>query len=163
MHDEARHWVERQVAELGPFATVLEIGSRDINGGVRDLFPSGYTGLDIAEGDGVDIVADAADWRPDKGYDCVVSCEVFEHTPRWREICATAFAALKPQGVAILTMAGPARGPHSGIDGLEVHPGEHYENVAPDDLERTLRLVGFTDLELGSNPGDLYAVARRCS
>ena len=66
---------------------VLEIGSLNINGTVRDFFNAEeYVGVDVAEGAGVDVVAygqevDAADgW-----FDCVVSAECFEHNPFWRE------------------------------------------------------------------------------
>lgn len=150
----------KQVTRFGPFSPTLEIGSRNINGGVRDLFPD-CTGIDIAAGPGVDIVADAATWKPDKSYGAVVSCEVFEHVENWPDLVATAVRALKRGGLVILTMAGPGREPHSGIDGGPVHDGEFYANVEPHDLELTLKAAGFHDIELGSQPGDLYAVARR--
>lgn len=57
---------------------VLEIGSLDINGGVRGLFADCvYTGIDVAPGPGVDIVCQGQDYdAPDSTYDSVICCEV---------------------------------------------------------------------------------------
>src|SRR5688572_27389603 len=109
MHPEAFAWV-RQHAPAGP-VSVLDVGGRNINGTVRDLFPSAawYRSIDLLPGLGVDIVADAAVWTPDREYDVVVCCEVFEHTADWRLILDTILRALRPGGLAILTMAGPGR------------------------------------------------------
>ena len=80
MHPEAYEWV-RPHATSEP-VEVLDIGGRNINGTSRDHFPHAtrFTVIDIAEGPGVDVVADAATWTPDRSYDVVVCTEVFEHT-----------------------------------------------------------------------------------
>lgn len=162
MHTEAFAWVQRH-ATTEP-VKVLDIGGRNINGSVRDLFPNAtvYTALDIRVGDGVDVVADAATWTPDREYDVVVSCEVFEHTGSWPQICATAFKACAPGGVFIATMAGPGRPAHSAVDGgWELHPGEYYGNVDPGRLERELKTCGFLDITVDQqfSPADVRAVA----
>lgn len=163
MHEAARTWVARHVP-MDPFATVLDLGGRDINGSVRPLFPKAitYTVVDINPGEGVDVVADAATWQPDREYDVVVAAEVFEHTHVWPEICATAFTALRSGGVFIATMGGPGRQPHSGIDGLfRLLPGDYYANVAPDDLERVLKDQGWTDVTVDQTGLDVRAVATK--
>jgi hypothetical protein len=162
LHSEAYSWV-RKFATGGP-VTVLDIGGRNINGSVRDLFPGAttYRTLDILPGDGVDIVADAATWTPDRTYDVVVCTEVFEHTESWPQICGTAYAALVPGGTLILTMAGPGRLPHSAIDGGPVlSDGEHYGNVEPKDLSRVLAESGFIEATTDYlwPPGDTRAIA----
>lgn len=142
MHPEADEWVSRYGTTDA--VSVLDIGGRDINGNCRRWFPNAdYTVLDIAPGPNVDIVADAATWTPDRDYDVVVCTEVFEHTPVWPDICGTAYAALKPGGQAVLTMAGPGRLPHSAEDGGRVRPSEYYGNVDPDDLRTVLTRLGF--------------------
>lgn len=158
MHTEAHAWVERYKTTQP--VTVLDIGGRDINGSVRDLFPNAavYTVLDIADGPNVDIVADASTWTPDRQYDVVVSAETFEHTETWPKICATAFEACKPGGVFIATMAGPGRPEHSAIDGgWTLHPGEYYGNVDPAALHAVLTDVGFVDVVVDqqSRPADV--------
>ena len=160
MHSEARAFVEKAVRELGPFGSVVEYGALNINGGVRDLFTGDYLGIDPQEGPGVDVVADAATWKAKKKADCVVCCEVFEHTPDWPELVASAARALKPKGALILTMAGPGRAPHSAVDGGAIRDGEHYENVEPSDLIDVLR-EQFTDIHVDQLGPDVRATARR--
>lgn len=161
MHEAARRWVEQTVARLNPICPALEIGGRNVNGSVRDLFGDDYTALDILPGEGVDIVADAALWQPDRCFSTVVCTECFEHSPNWPAICSTIYEALDFGGLAILTMAGPGRVPHSAEDGGGLRVDEHYENVEPDALWNVLKGIGFTDIELVLGDGDLYAVARR--
>lgn len=145
MHPAAMAWV-------GAFATadpvsVLDIGGRNINGTPREHFPNAerYVTLDVLDDNlGVDIVADATMWEPDRLYDIVVCTEVFEHAKFWQDIIRTARKALKPDGLFIATTAAPRRALHSGVDGGPVlHEGEHYGNIAPDDLRRALWEAGF--------------------
>jgi SAM-dependent methyltransferase len=164
VHAEAFAWVEQYRTDA-PVA-VLDIGGRNINGTPRPLFPNAtvYTVLDIAPGDGVDIVADAAKWEPDRSYDVVVCCEVFEHTDVWPAILRTAYCALKRGGVFITTMAGPGREVHSAVDGGPVlYDGEHYANVEAADLEAELKAAGFRDVVVHEQTTscDVRAVAYR--
>jgi SAM-dependent methyltransferase len=136
MHDAARQFV-RLHASTDALAA-LECGARDVNGTVRDLFPNTvWTGVDIGPGPGVDVVADFADYRHPEPVGLVLSTEVLEHTPRWRDIVAAAAHNLAPGGRFIVTAAGPGRAPHSAVDGGPVGD-EHYENIDPDELSREL-------------------------
>lgn len=162
MHSEAYRWV----ADHAPrdAATVLDIGGRNINGTVRSLFPFAtvYTALDIAEGPEVDIVADAATWTPDREYEVVVCCEVFEHTDSWPDICLTAHKACAPGGMFVATMAGPGRPAHSAVDGgWKLYPGEYYGNVDPIELREVLEACGWRDVVVDQrhSPADVRAVA----
>jgi hypothetical protein len=164
VHPEAFAWVAAH-ATSEP-VEVLDIGGRNINGGVRGLFPNAtrYVAVDIREGDGVDVVADAATWVPDREYDVVVSTETFEHTDVWPDICLTAYKACRTGGRLILTMAGPGRAVHSAIDGgPSLHPGEHYGNVEPDDLERVLLTAGWRDVTVDyrADSRDTRAIATK--
>ena len=163
MHNEAFAWVAAHATQ--DEVTVLDIGGRNINGTCRDLFPNAtlYTAVDIADGPGVDIVADASTWTPDREYDVVVCTEVFEHTDVWPDICRTAYKACKPGGRVILTMAGPGRGGHSAVDGGHLRPGEYYGNVDPERLREALEECGWDDIVVDSqvSPADVRAVATR--
>lgn len=163
MHAEARAFVSRAVAHHGPFATVVELGALDINGGVRDLFgDADYLGLDLVAGPGVDVVADAADWRPPRSAAAVVCCEVLEHTPQGEDIVTSAYHALAPGGVLILTAACAPRQAHSAIDGGAPRQGEFYRNVVPAVLEGWLwRHFDEVGLEVDRERGDVYALARK--
>jgi len=157
MHEQALSWV-------GQFRTdedlaVLDIGGRDLNGSTRPLFPNArpYHVLDILPGNGVDFVADAADWRPTTrewedlpsgGYDLVVTTETFEHAKRWREIIKTAWDVLRPGGWLIFTCAGPGRPVHSGVEAVWGLIGdEWYANVSPEEIREELFIQGWTDIE----------------
>lgn len=159
MHPQAYEYV----AKFGHDEKIeaIEFGSRNINGTIQVLFPNAtWTGIDIAEGEGVDIVADASQYVHPQLVDLVVCCEVFEHTPSWREIIASAHRNLKPGGMAIFTCAGRNRNGHSAIDGLALRPGEHYANVMEDEMEQAMRQIGFKKVKVDwlPNPGDTRAV-----
>jgi SAM-dependent methyltransferase len=70
-------------------ASILEIGAQIVNGSLRTsaLPTTEYVGIDIEEGDGVDIVsAPGAEWPVDDArFDLVMATSVFEHdTAFWR-------------------------------------------------------------------------------
>lgn len=166
MHDEAMEWIARHATD-GP-CTVLDIGGRDLNGSPRGLFPGAtrYTVLDALPGErvtDVDIIADAAEWNPSgQEWDVVVCSEVLEHAARWRAVIRTAYRALAPGGLLIVTTAAPGRPPHSAVDGrLRLLPGEHYANVRPAELERVLAATGFegVTVDVQASPADVRAVA----
>jgi SAM-dependent methyltransferase len=157
MHDEARQFVAAH-APAGR-VSVCEIGSRFINGGLRDLFDSTkHVGVDIVGGLGVNIVADAATWEPPELFDVVVCCEVFEHTEVWPQIVATCGKALRPGGTFITTCAGPGREPHGAVGG-DVGD-EWYGNVSTVDLNEHVALWGNV-VVLEQVGGDTRCVATK--
>ena len=164
MHDAAYAFISGQVATRGPFVSVLEVGSRDINGTVRGLFDrhnTVYEGVDIVDGPGVDYVCDATVSLPTGPYDCAVCCEVFEHLAGWPLIVGNVHRALMDRGVFMVTAAGPGRAPHSAVDGGPVRGGEFYENVDPDVLRVVLDHFGFVDVVVDVLGPDVRAVARK--
>lgn len=67
--------------------SVIEMGSLNINGTVRDFFnATKYVGVDLSEGPGVDLVCPAQEVGfQDGSFDVAVSAECFEHNPYWAE------------------------------------------------------------------------------
>jgi SAM-dependent methyltransferase len=143
--------------------TVLDFGSRNINGTVRTLVPlaTRYVGVDIADGAGVDILGDAGRVRVKGRFDVVVCAEVFEHAPDVECVAMVnnAFRHLRKGGTFIATMAGPGRAPHSAVDGAELHDGEFYRNVTAGLLDGWLHSAGFTDVKVDEAGADLRCVA----
>lgn len=155
-------WVATQVREHGPFADVVEFGSRDINGSARCLFPlSAYVGIDITPGPGVDHVGNAAEYRTEIRHDCVVCMEVLEHTPEAPGIVAAAFEVLRPGGWFFTTAACPPRAPHSAGDGGPLAEGEYYRNVDPDDLAFWMNQFKDVSIEVHADRGDVYAKGQK--
>lgn len=150
MHVEALVAMLHFVGSLPtPPMAVYEIGSRHYNGSVRFLFPqASYHGIDLKSGSGVDAVADGTTYQPPFTPDCVVCCEVFEHTPKWPALVAQAYAVLAPGGHLLVTCAGPLRPPH-GDEGQEVVPeGEYYQGVTQEALAAILHEVGFVGCQV---------------
>lgn len=161
MHPAAFEWVARYAT--GDPLDILDIGGRNINGTCRSLFPNArYVAMDLLDGPGVDVVADAVTWLPDRQYDRVICAEVFEHTESWPAILKTAFEALRPGGDIVVTCAGPGRAPHSALDGTWcLQPGEWYANVSPESLRDALKATGFEDIIVDQAGEDVRAYARR--
>ena len=67
--------------------SVLELGSFNYNGSVRQFFPNSiYTGVDVIEGPNVDLIYDGKNFNfNDNSFDLCISCECFEHNPYWKE------------------------------------------------------------------------------
>lgn len=162
MHEPARLFVARFATERA--CSVYEVGSRNVNGSVRDLFPAAsWLGIDVRPGPNVDLVADGANWTPELGvYDFSISTEVFEHTREWRSILRHLIVALRPGGRVIVTAAGPNRRPHSAEDGGPwVGPDEWYCPIFPSELRSQLARADLTDMELETDSDGVYASAVR--
>ena len=141
---------------------ILEIGSFNINGGVRDIFKpfaKTYTGIDVQEGKDVDIVADGATYTNKDSYDIIVTAETFEHTPDWKKIIARSYLNLRLGGMFIATMAGEGRPPHSALDTGEIREWEHYSNIGYWELAQCLKQCGFEVVSTIINNTDLYCMA----
>lgn len=161
MHQQALAYIAAHLpAEVG---SVLEFGSRNINGTVRTLVPaaSRYVGVDISDGAGVDIMADASTVKVPGKFDVVVCAEVFEHAPDSECVgmIDNAFAHLRRHGRFIATMAGEGRAPHSARDGAELQADEFYRNVADTQLKEWLSDAGFADVTIDQLGPDLRCTA----
>jgi len=156
--DEAnRDWVRRTLATLPSRRRVVEIGSLYVNGQVRDLFgqAESYVGVDIRAGNGVDVVADGATWRPQKPVDTVICIAVLEHAPEAEAICRATFEMLGPGGVLVLSAPTDGYPPHSW-SGAAPLPGDFYRNLS----EATLRnwLSDYAELRCEVNNGQAMLV-----
>jgi SAM-dependent methyltransferase len=162
MHPQAYRWLGDTMASLPAPARVLELGSRDINGTPRPLVNGAvYQGVDSREGNGVDIVADAATFTPEAPADVVLCCEVLEHAEDAQAIVVNAVRCAKPGGHVLITCATNGRRAHSGWDGGALRDGEHYRNIDADQLKMWLVEAGAEIKELTLQPslGDLYVLA----
>jgi len=142
--------------------TVLDIGSYDLNGTNEYLFSEcEFTGLDIEEGPGVDIVCEAQKYdAPDESYDVIISSECFEHNPYYKETIQNAVRMLKPGGFmlfACATTGRPVQGlasqqeemlrndptwtvmPSAKHEGWQV---EYYKNLTEDDIRECVDIEG---------------------
>jgi SAM-dependent methyltransferase len=162
MHPEVDQFIVR-VKELHPeyFAgkKVLEVGSQNINGSVRGHFVNcDYTGIDLGEAPGVDVVSDIIDYKHPEEFDVVISSEMLEHCKEWKKALKQMYANIKPGGLFILTCAGPNRqehGTHNHTPQDSKFTLEHYRNISIGDFNKALPILDlFGECELGLTRGD---------
>ena len=122
---------------------VLEIGSLDINGSVRQFFEScNYVGCDLGVGKGVDIIAHGhmLDYE-DNHFDTSISCECFEHDEHWKETFANMVRMTR--NLVIFTCASTGRAEHGTT---EHNPqdapftNDYYKNLTQKDFEDVFNL-----------------------
>lgn len=175
MHAEAMRFAVQMLSRIGVGSWILdgkthrpelvvEIGSRNVNGSIRQRFDGlnvRYVGVDIEPGPGVDVVADGATYSPPRPPSMVVCMEVLEHTPQGAEIVGNAARALAPGGWLLVTCATNPRSPHSAADGGQLREGEFYANIPAADLHAWVDQAGLTIAaeEVHADRGDLYVLA----
>lgn len=160
MHAEALNWFTERAERFGDLGVVVDVGGRNINGGLRHLFRAEqYTGVDLYPGPDVDVVCDIRAWVPPQPADVVLCAEVLEHADDAEGIVAACHKILKPGGVLLLSAAAPPRRPHSAIDGGAIRDGEHYGNIEPDMLRKWLSAFSSCDITYRADVGDVYAEA----
>lgn len=144
--------------------SVLEVGSLDINGTVRDFYnPTRYVGVDVGPGPGVDLIANGEnlDFK-DNEFDIAISAECFEHNPEWLATFANMVRMAKT--AVIFTCASEGRPEHGTT---RSHPDNsphtvqwnYYRNLNAKDFEKNFDLPKhFSKWEFEYNPNshDLY-------
>lgn len=166
-HPEQREFFAQMAARFPQHFTgcrVLEVGSLNINGTVRDFFTGcDYIGVDVAQGPGVDVVALGQDLDyPAASFDTVVSAECMEHNPEW----AATFANMHrmADGLVLMTCATTGRAEHGtprsdpGSSPLTLG-WDYYRNLTAADFAEAFDLAAmFADHGFSTNEQshDLY-------
>jgi ubiquinone/menaquinone biosynthesis C-methylase UbiE len=96
---------------------VLDVGSMDVNGTVRENFLGAgeYVGIDMRPGKCVDRVMKAEEIPQHftSGYfDIIVCCETLEHVEHWKEALQGIWHALKVDGKLCITTPNREKGRH---------------------------------------------------
>ena len=90
-------------------AIVVDMGSFNINGTYRDLFPEGqYIGVDIVPGRNVDIIMGSKEWDEIENVDAVISGQTIEHVANIPGFMTEIYRVLKPGG--LLCIIAPSAG-----------------------------------------------------
>jgi SAM-dependent methyltransferase len=149
-HPEQLQFIEvfsQEMPEHFQNIRALEVGSLDINGSIRRFFSGGrYTGIDLAPGPGVDVVAQGQEYdAPSDHFDTVLSCEAMEHNPHWQSTMRNMFRMCRPGGLVIMTCATTGRPEHGtsrttpADSPFTVSAGwNYYQNLSAHDLESKL-------------------------
>lgn len=164
-HPEQRQFVQslkQRFPEYFNQKKVLEIGSLNLNGTIRDLFENcRYIGVDIGPGPGVDLIARGEDLSfASNHFDVVTSTECFEHAPAWAKILNNMIRMSK--GLVFFTCATTGRPEHGT---LQCSPWDsphtasnYYKNVTEDDVRVACDLHLLKDFGFSTNETshDLY-------
>lgn len=91
---------------------ILEFGSYNINGTIKDFFKNykKYVGIDWRSGPDVDVVGLAHVVKFDFQVKAVLSASMLEHDPYWEKSLENMINHLQPNGILVLTW-GAARNP----------------------------------------------------
>ena len=166
-HPEQREFFEA-LREIKPHyfhgVQVLEDGSLNINGSVRDFFTGcEFIGVDVSAGRDVDVVAQGQDLAyPDNCFHTVVSAECFEHNPAWRDTFLN--MVRMSAGMVVFTCATTGRAEHGTT---RSSPGsspltlgwDYYQNLTAEDFTFSIDMHALFDtFTFSTNPQshDLY-------
>lgn len=152
-HQAQRDFVQKVKDRFGKYfsnQSVLEIGSLNINGTLRDFFVDcPYIGLDVEEGNGVDIVCEGQNYAaPSNSFDVVCSAECFEHNPYWVETFQNMIRLCKPNGLIFFTCATDGRPEHGTSRSMPSdspltvkHGWEYYRNLNENDFRQFIPIA----------------------
>ncbi len=140
---------------------VLEIGSLDINGSIRQFFDGcDYIGVDLGNGPGVDLVAKGEELDfPDKSFAVVASCECFEHNEQWEATFRNMIRMCR--GLVFFSCATEGRPEHGT---RRTSPSDapfcndYYRNLTEQDFREKFSFDEFESYGFMTNksPADLY-------
>jgi SAM-dependent methyltransferase len=145
--------VKEKYPELFNNCKVLDIGSLDINGNNRYLFNnSNYTGIDIGEGNNVDIICSGHLFKSKDKFDIIITTECLEHDIHWKETLINAYNLLKKGGLLLMTCAAPGREEHGTSQNhgfASPFTNDYYGNISESDFKEVFDLEKcFTEFEL---------------
>jgi SAM-dependent methyltransferase len=167
-HREQREWCELVKYAHDEFfvgTSVLDIGSLDINGNNRYLFEQcNYTGIDIGDGNNVDVVCSGHLFKSDDLFDVVISTECFEHDEHWELTLNNVINnLLKDGGLFLFSCAAPGR-PEHGTKRTSPKDSpftnDYYRNLSEADIRSVLNCDAiFSNYKFKTRidfPQDLY-------
>lgn len=146
-------------------AKILEVGSQNINGSVRDFFnrECEYIGIDLGLAKDVDwVVPGELIELPDGWADIVISTECFEHCIDWQKVFLNMLRIARQDALIMVTAASHGRPAHGTLDSDQVwspFTTSYYKNLGIDDLVEKVRLGCYFNrhgFEVNSLSGDLY-------
>ena len=111
MHKSVMDFVEKEINEEDVFDNrVIELGSQDVNGSVRGIIEQRgsreYIGIDMQDGQGVDVVMDVRKALGHFGVescDVVISTEMLEHVKDWKKVVPVIKGLCKRGGTIVVT------------------------------------------------------------
>jgi hypothetical protein len=138
---------------------VIDFGSGDINGNNRAFFSeSNYAGVDVFPGPNVDIVCKCHELNVIPGsIDTIISTEMLEHDPFWKESLLHMYECLKNEGLLLVTCATTGRPEHGtrrtspgdsfATRGNLFEFSDYYQNINQIDVMEVFSKLTFKKLQ----------------
>lgn len=150
MHPQCYALMKTFAESVNPGATVADIGSRDVNGTCRALFPGcKYTGLDIEAGKNVDRVVLPyffGEWQ----HDVVISANVLEHVEDMQRWCDALRRICRPRGLFCVIAPHTLHEHRYPLDCFRIFPDgmrwlfrDCFRIIACEAFEMDTRIVGI--------------------
>lgn len=140
--------------------TVVDIGSQDVNGSLREFCPNGanYIGVDFVEGRGVDVLLTDPYQLPfeDESIDVIVCSSVFEHSEFFWLLFLECVRIVKPNGLIYLNAPSNGQVHRYPIDSWRFYPdaGRALVNWSRRNSYNTLLLESFIGEKQGAIDGE---------
>jgi len=134
-------WVEKNFPSYFN-DNILEFGSYDINGTIKDCFKNykTYVGIDWRSGPCVDVVGLAHEVKFDYKAKAVLSASMLEHDPHWEDSLDNMINHLDPNGIFVLTWGSAKNPPHC----LKEAPDGDFHSLPAKKVINHLEKQGFT-------------------
>lgn len=97
----AKQFFDAYAPAFNGSAKVVDVGSQDVNGSLREVCPFEYIGLDFEQAKGVDIVLTDPYSFPleDESTDIIITSSTFEHSEMFWLVFLEMLRILKPHGL----------------------------------------------------------------
>lgn len=147
-----------------PAPVVVEIGSQNVNGSLREVCPKyvRYLGVDFMAGNGVDIILEDPYQLPfdDNSVDIVVSSSCFEHAEMFWLLFLEVIRILKPHGVFYLNAPSNGSFHRYPVDCWRFYPdsGRALVNWANRNGYQTILLESFISQQMNAVWNDCVSV-----
>lgn len=145
MHLANRQWWQLCEKKYAPYFKnvdrVLEVGSLNINGSVRDHFQNikTYIGVDWRQGPCVDLISLAHEMEFGEKFNTIISCSMLEHDPYWEQSITRMVELLRDDGALFLSWGAALCAPH------EIHtaPDKQYHALPAGKVLNLLKDLGM--------------------
>lgn len=148
-------------------ARVLEVGSFNVNGVIREHFEdiATYIGVDWRAGPCVDVVSLAHEMEFDEPFNTVASASMLEHDPYWEKSIPHMVSLMRDDGGLFLSWGGALNKPHRH----DTAPDGHFHSLPVGKVITLLEKLGMyihefryeASLVDTSNASDVKQFAKR--
>ena len=152
------------IEKINHAANVVEIGSQDVNGSLRQICPIQfhYTGVDFVEGKGVDVILEDPYSLPfeSESIDIIISSSCFEHSEMFWVLFLEILRVLKPGGLFYLNVPSNGEFHRWPVDCWRFYPdsGNALVTWAKRNKIPAVLLESYTSTQIGDQWNDFVGI-----